>query len=295
MCTPIKHLPPTLALLFSATFWGGVWYPLRLLEQRGLDGVWLTVVVYAAAFVVAAPFVRGFSGIRPRWAEYLVLMVAAGWANLAFILAMLDGSVMRVLLLFYLSPVWALLFAHWLLHEAVSMKIASLMLLAMCGAVLMLWNPQLSHPWPQSTADWLALSAGVSFALGNVMIRRLYDQPLLLKTAVAWVGCLLVAGTALLVQQQQLPDIIPAVLVAAMVLGIAGFMLSTVALQYGVTHMKVQRSAIILLFELVAGAVSSMWLAGELLQSRDYAGGAMIILASYLVSVWNRKGEINEK
>lgn len=289
MRTPINLWPPTLALLFSATFWGVVWYPLRLLEQRGLDGVWLTIVVYAAAFVIVAPFVRDFAMIRQRWPEYLLLMLAAGWANLAFILAMLEGSVMRVLLLFYLSPVWALLLAHWLLHEAITAKIAVLMLVAMCGALLMLWNPQLSHPWPQSRADWLALSAGVAFALGNVMIRRLYDQPLLLKTTVAWVGCLLVAGAALLVQQQQLPDISLAILAAAVALGIAGFMLSTVALQYGVTHMTVQRSAVILLFELVAGAVSSMWLAGEMLETRDYAGGIMIIMAAYFVSVWNNE------
>jgi len=285
MRTPINHWPPTIALLFSATFWGTVWYPLRLLEQHGLGGIWLTVMVYAAAFVVAAPFLRGFAGIKQRWPEYLLLMLAAGWANLAFLLAMLEGSVMRVLLLFYLSPVWALLLAHWLLHEAITAKIAVLMLVAMCGALLMLWNPQLSHPWPQNRADWLALSAGVAFALGNVMIRRLYDQPLLLKTAAAWVGCLLIAGTALLVQQQQLPDISLVVVAAAVVLGIAGFMLSTVALQYGVTHMTVQRSAVILLFELVAGAVSSMWLAGELLAFRDYAGGFMIIMAAYFVSV----------
>ncbi len=291
MRTPINHWPPTLALLFSATFWGVLWYPLRLLEQQGLGGIWLTVVVYAAAFFIAAPFARGFAGVRQYWPEYLLLMLAAGWANLAFILAMLEGSVMRVLLLFYLSPVWALLLAHWLLHEAITAKIAVLMLVAMCGALLMLWNPQLSHPWPQSRADWLALSAGVAFALGNVMIRRLYDQPLLLKTAVAWVGCLLVAGTALLVQQQQLPDISLAILAAAVVLGIAGFMLSTVALQYGVTHMTVQRSAVILLFELVAGAVSSMWLAGEVLGYRDYAGGFMIITAAYFVSVWNSEEE----
>ena len=291
MRTPINLWPPTLALLFSATFWGVVWYPLRLLEQRGLDGVWLTIVVYAAAFVIVAPFVRDFAMIRQRWPEYLLLMLAAGWANLAFILAMLEGSVMRVLLLFYLSPVWALLLAHWLLHEAITAKIAVLMLVAMCGALLMLWNPQLSHPWPQSRADWLALSACVAFALGNVMIRRLYDQPLLLKTTVAWVGCLLVAGAALLVQQQQLPDISLAILAAAVALGIAGFMLSTVALQYGVTHMTVQRSAVILLFELVAGAVSSMWLAGEVLETRDYAGGIMIIMAAYFVSVWSSEEE----
>lgn len=51
---------------------------------------------------------------------------------------------------------------------------------------------------------------------------------------------------------------------------------------YGVTHMPVYRSAVILLFELVAAAVSAQWLSDEVISGKEWVGGSMIMLAGYL-------------
>jgi drug/metabolite transporter (DMT)-like permease len=55
-----------------------------------------------------------------------------------------------------------------------------------------------------------------------------------------------------------------------------------VAVQYGVTHMPVYRSAVILLFELVAAAVSTQWLSSEIIEPAEWLGGALILTAAYL-------------
>ena len=57
-------------------------------------------------------------------------------------------------------------------------------------------------------------------------------------------------------------------------------MTSTVV--YGVTHMPVYRSAVILLFQLVAAGVSAQWLSDELISGKEWLGGSMIVLAGYL-------------
>jgi len=46
----------------------------------------------------------------------------------------------------------------------------------------------------------------------------------------------------------------------------------------------VHRSATILLFELVAGAVSSQWLTDEVVTTLEWFGGGLIILAAYLAA-----------
>ncbi len=121
MPSKLSHrLLPVLSLLLSATLWGVIWYPLRLLEQGGLAGLWATLIIYTTAsllgLVLALPYL-GQLGRRP-WLM-LLLAAAAGWCNVSFILAMLEGTVMRVLLLFYLSPVWATLLgcAHTERHD----------------------------------------------------------------------------------------------------------------------------------------------------------------------------------
>ena len=66
-------------------------------------------------------------------------------------------------------------------------------------------------------------------------------------------------------------------------------MLSTLAVVYGVTHMPVQRSAVIMLFELIVGAASAWWLAGESVDAREWLGGALILFAA-LIAIRQEEG-----
>ena len=70
----------------------------------------------------------------------------------------------------------------------------------------------------------------------------------------------------------------------AVLLGLGGFLVMTVTVLYGVTRMPVHRSAVILLFELVAGAVSSMLLTDEIVLAREWLGGALIVMAAWLAA-----------
>ncbi len=276
---------PVGALLLGATLWGTLWYPLRLLESQGLGGLWSTLAIYAATLVVAPWLLRGIGGVgRHRVAWLVALAAASGWCNVAFILAVLDGTVMRVLLLFYLSPLWAVLLGHWLLGERIRPGAAVVLVLALAGAVIMLWDPQTGLPWPRMLSDWLALSSGFAFALNNVVIRRLDAVPLGVKTVVALAGVVVVALLGLLTTGLALPQASLAAWAGALLLGAVGMTLMTVVVQYGVTHLPIQRSSVILLFELVAGALSSYWLAGEVLRGPEWLGGVLIVAAAYVAA-----------
>ncbi|MBN4079577.1 DMT family transporter [Beggiatoa alba] len=278
-----KTFTPVLALLWAATFWGVVWYPLRLLETAGMDGLWTTWVIFTAA---ALPGLWMVWSKRAELLEQpgllLIIAVANGWLNVAFVLALLDGNVVRVLLLFYLSPLWSTLLAWWWLGERPSRFGLATLGLAMGGALLMLWNPQLGFPWPQDQADWFAITSGIGFSFSNVAMRRLKHLSDPLKAAVAWWGVVIMVGAWLLVTQAAWPDISGEVWAWAVVLGVLGIFTATLAVVYGVTKMPVHRSAVILLFELVAGAVSSQWLTNEVITTIEWLGGGLIMLAAYL-------------
>ena len=70
----------------------------------------------------------------------------------------------------------------------------------------------------------------------------------------------------------------------AVLLGLAGFLVMALAVQYGVTHMPLHRSAVILLFELIVGAVSSLLLTDERVLLQEWLGGALILMAAYLAA-----------
>ena len=107
---------PIVALLVGATIWGLLWYPYRLLEQAGVSGPAATVITYLVALLLGlAVFRHKLRTVRILDRETCLLVgigLSAGWANLAYVLGVLHGEIMRVMLLFYLSPLWTIVFAR---------------------------------------------------------------------------------------------------------------------------------------------------------------------------------------
>lgn len=283
---PIAGLMPVLSLLLGATLWGVIWYPLRVLESLGLSGLWITAVSYSAALLAGAGFVvRRLPELGRQPLALVILSLAVGWCNVSFVLAILDGTVVRVLLLFYLSPLWTVLLGRLFLHERLTLRARLVLVLALLGALFMLWDESIGFPWPRGRSDWLACSSGVAFALGNVMVRHLQAVSVRVKTEVSWLGVLLIAVAWLALSDQlAVPDVPPAAWSGALALGVFGLVVMTLSVQYGVTHMPVYRSAVILLFELIAGALSSHLLTDEVVSSREWLGGGLIIVAAWLAA-----------
>jgi drug/metabolite transporter (DMT)-like permease len=282
---PSIDILPILALLATAFFWGLLWYPMRWLAGHGVPGLWGTGILFASAFVVGSPLLwRYRTQLTARPALLVGLMLANGWCNTAFILAVLEGQVVRVLLLFYLSPIWAVLLARLLLGERMPSRAWLTLALAMGGALIILWQPSLGVPWPRGHADWLAISSGLGFAFSNVLIRMGQDLAIGLKVVTAWLGVTVLTGVLLLSGAGgQIEWNVTPVMVAVL-LGMVGIVVMSVCLMFGVTRMPVHRSAVILLFEVMVGAVSAQWLAHEALGSREWLGGILILGAAWLAS-----------
>ena len=141
-----------MALLLSATMWGLFWIPLRWLESLGISGLLATFLIYIGTLVISLPIlVVKRAEWRRQPALMLAIMISSGWCNTAFILAIIDGEIMRVILLFYLSPLWSTLLARIVLKEQLSTLSYVTLALAVIGALLILWEPQMGMPWPSST------------------------------------------------------------------------------------------------------------------------------------------------
>lgn len=274
---------PVVSLLISSTLWGIAWYPLRYLETHGLNGLWTSALIYSVpALLGSFLLVKHRKAISSQGGWLLLIAVCNGWCNVAFILAVLDGNVMRVILLFYLSPLWATLLARLILKEHMSRLAVGTLVIAMCGAVVMLWDPSIGWPWPKHSADWLAITSGMAFALANVSVRKTQGIAISVKNLFSWLGVSALSILWIVFSTQPEPGASPTVLMWTAVIGPVVVVVMTFTVQYGVTKLPVYRSAVILLFELVAGAVSSQLLTDEVMNFNDWLGGGFVVLAAYL-------------
>ncbi|AHK80599.1 hypothetical protein M911_04030 [Ectothiorhodospira haloalkaliphila] len=273
------------ALLIGAGLWGCFWIPLRWLEQAGLHGLWSVAFIYLGASLVGLVVARHHLGwVRRHPGRFAGIALTSALSGTAFSLGMIEGDVVRVLLFFYLSPVWAVILARLLLREPLTPQALFALTLAMTGALVMLWPTNTGLALTR--ADLLGLLAGMAFSATNIQVRYAYWMPLRVKTLAAWSGApLLAMGAAGTLGIGLTPD--PWTIAVALLVGMTIMTTMTLTVQVGVTWLPVRQSSVILIFELVAGAVSAAWLAGELLGPRDWIGGALIVMGG-LIAGWRR-------
>lgn len=284
---------PILALLASATVWGTIWFPYRWLNEMGVIGLMSSFVTYGVALLIGLPFyfnhLKSIHNAKWLW---LGMVIASGWTNIGFVLAVIDGEIMRVLLLFYLAPLWTILFSRWLLNEKLKGMGYFVIALSLSGAVVMLWQADGRLPLPTNTAEWIGLSAGMSFALANVLIKKANTISIEGKSIGVWIGGTLVSLPLLLMQPSAFnawASYTAWVWAALIMVGLA-MIAVTLFIQYGLSHIAANQAIVILLFELIIAAISAYLLADESLTGKEWLGAAMIMTSSLFSGKLEQKG-----
>jgi drug/metabolite transporter (DMT)-like permease len=315
-----------LALVFNAFIWGVSWLPYKWLESQGLSILWATALAYilaTAALALARPkafaIVLGIGAMRATKSQpseggraglslaqgLWVMGLFYGLTNTCFNWALALGDVVRVVLLFYLMPVWSAIFAWLILKERLSGEGLARLVLALSGAVVVLgWDGlqirDAAQEGRQLLADLLSIAGGLFFGLANVYLRKFesataYERTLTmyLGSGVVPLGVLgLMALINLLVFQGgvQFPSLSSPLLanpqawlvvpLLALGLGLANY-----SLQYGGSRLATQVTSLIMLSEIVFAAISAAWFAGKILTTAEWIGGGMIVLAAIWASL----------
>jgi drug/metabolite transporter (DMT)-like permease len=277
-----------LALAFNAFAWGVSWWPLRVLEGQGLHPLWSTVIVYLLAVGLITAW-------RPRAWEQLArtrslwwLVLAAGTTNATFNWAVTIGDVVRVVLLFYVMPLWAVLLARWLLAEPLSAAALARVALALAGAAIVLWPSGAGLPLPRNLAEWLGVLGGFSFALNNVLLKREAARPEEARALAMFLGGALIAGVLALAlgTQGRVPPPPPLAwpwLLGALALGL-WFLAGNLSLQFGAARLPANATAVVMVTEVLFAGGSAVLLGAAVLTPQLLLGGGLIVLASVLAA-----------
>ena len=270
------------ALLVAGPLWGLTWIPLKYFGRQGLSGITLTMMSYGLVGLLVLPWI--LYRRRTWWPQRrLVLMIAlaGGLANVCFLSAIVRGEVVRVMLLFYLAPVWGVVGGRIFFGEPLTRLRVVGVATAIVGALLLLGGPAVLAA-PPGVVDLLALGSGMFYASQNLFTRAADRTPLDAKSLVVFVGCGLLSSLILLCTGESIPALAPALI--GELLAFAGIWMLTamVVTAWGVSHLEAGRAAILLVFELVAAVISAMWIAGERLDGLEWIGAAMIVTAALL-------------
>ena len=295
-------LLPIAALIVNAFVWGVSWWPLRVLQSAGLHPLWSTVIMYCFALVVVLlikPLAwRGLVEHPALW----LLLLASGLTNVGFNWAVSISDVVRVLILFYLMPGWAVLLAWIVLKEKPTRAALLRLLLALIGVMIILIPEPSTQPGSSSVlalnlsfADVLALMGGFCFALTNVLLMRLSNTPSEARMFAMFAGGALLAigagaGGMTMGWVSGLPAISAYWIWVAAALSLA-FLAGNTALQYGAGRLPSSTTSLVMLTEILFGSLSSVALGAAELDSRTLIGGGLIVAAALMAVFDHNKGD----
>lgn len=288
--TPERIVPLATAIVaVCGVLWGFYWVPVRALDSMGLAGAWGTAAMTLAAVVLLLPFaIRSKAALARSDRAALVSLALGGAAFTFYSVGLIYGRVAIVILLFFLTPVWSALIGRYVIGWPTPRLRLWAILVGLAGLLVIL-GAEGEVPVPRGAGEWMALLGGVLWSVGSTGIRT---RSVLGPAPSAFVFALGAAVTALVLAPflDRLPGALelggPAgAMGLALVSGGLWWGAAIAALMWATMRLEPARVGILLMTEVLVGAVSAAALAGENLAPLEILGGVLVLCAGVL-EVW---------
>ena len=204
--TPDKTLGIFLAL--SAGVWGLYWLPLRSIEELGVSASWSVVLFNACPLVVLVPLLLfNYQQLKGLVGPTILAGLMIGIAFNLYANGLLETTVARATLLYYLTPIWStLLGVVWLSEPLTKARIIAIGV-ALIGLFLLLSNANSSNQ-ALNIGDLYSFMSGIFWAIGVSVLNRWATIPILPLLACTFLATTLFSAlTAGLLPANPVPDL----------------------------------------------------------------------------------------
>jgi len=204
--TPDKTLSIFLAL--SAGVWGLYWLPLRSIEELGVTASWSVVLFNACPLVVLVPLLLfNYQQLKGLVGPTILAGLMIGIAFNLYANGLLETTVARATLLYYLTPIWStLLGVVWLSEPLTKARIIAIGV-ALIGLFLLLSNVNSSNQ-ALNIGDLYSFMSGIFWAIGVSVLNRWATIPILPLLACTFLATTLFSAlTAGLLPANPVPDL----------------------------------------------------------------------------------------
>ncbi len=204
--TPDKTLSIFLAL--SAGVWGLYWLPLRSIEELGVTASWSVVLFNACPLVVLVPLLLfNYQQLKGLVGPTILAGLMIGIAFNLYANGLLETTVARATLLYYLTPIWStLLGVVWLSEPLTKARIIAIGV-ALIGLFLLLSNANSSNQ-ALNIGDLYSFMSGIFWAIGVSVLNRWAAIPILPLLAFTFLATTLFSAlTAGLLPANPVPDL----------------------------------------------------------------------------------------
>ena len=177
----------SLIIVVSSCAWGLYWLPLRSIEQSGIVGSWSIVLVNACPLLILVPLIFFNLGKLQKYPKpifFAGIMIGAAFTFYAN--GLVQTSVIRATLLFYLSPIWSTIIGIIWLNERLTIARVISIIVALIGLILLLYDFRNQETTMLNFGDFSSILSGLFWALGASILKKWSKLPIIPLTAIVY-------------------------------------------------------------------------------------------------------------
>ena len=177
----------SLIIVVSSCAWGLYWLPLRSIEQSGIVGSWSIVLVNACPLIILVPLIFfNLDKLKkyPKPIFFAGIMIGAAFTFYAN--GLVQTSVIRATLLFYLSPIWSTIIGIIWLNERLTIARVISIIVALIGLILLLYDFRNQETAMLNFGDFSSILSGLFWALGASILKKWSNLPIIPLTAIVY-------------------------------------------------------------------------------------------------------------
>ena len=177
----------SLIIVVSSCAWGLYWLPLRSIEQSGIVGSWSIVLVNACPLLILVPLIFFNLGKLKKYPKpifFAGIMIGAAFTFYAN--GLVQTSVIRATLLFYLSPIWSTIIGIIWLNERLTIARVISIIVALIGLILLLYDFRNQETAMLNFGEFSSILSGLFWALGASILKKWSKLPIIPLTAIVY-------------------------------------------------------------------------------------------------------------
>ena len=283
-----KYSDKTLSLVIflGAAAWGMYWFPLRTIENYGITSSWSVVIFNACPLLLLCPLLaiktKKIKGdLRPLgFSAIMIGMAFTLYAN-----ALVETTVIKATLLFYLNIIWSTIIGIIWLSERLTKARFIAICVALIGLFLLVWQSGESANL-LNIGDIFGLLSGIFWAVGIATLARWPSIPILpMATSVYVATALLSCVFAIFIYQEPFPNLstvklaLPMAAFWSIVILLPGFMIIFEVSKY----LFPGRVGILMMSEVIVAIISaSILVPSEKMIFVQWLGASAILLAGFI-------------
>ena len=283
---------PNFNVIIACFFWGTYWIPLRYINSNNQGSIWPIFIsfLFLSLICFSALLKSLKKAVKKRNYFFFIACFFSSLGIALYSESLLRGEIAKVIILFYLCPIWGTFFSYILIGNKLTIKRFLSIFLGLLGLVIIIGFDK-GFFIQKNFALWMAILAGMTWALGTTLFHLAKTSTGIEKTTLTFfiipfillLLCFIPNGRTFLITENLFN--FNYLYIWILLFSLIWIFPSILLTYFSVEILDSGRLNLLLAFEVAVGVFSASLFTEEVIGLREYLGALLVVTSAILDTI----------